>query len=499
VVLTPRAAQVLVALGTTPFIVDRVGLAAFGLWSLVQTFVAFLVLADFGFPVTTMRLIARARARGRVDEIHAALNITMALMLAVAVVALLLALTAASVSDELWSDAPAGTGWLLRWTGIGLALTFVTKGLSVVPQGLNRWDIQAMNQLAGQLVWTAAVIAALLLGAGLAALGLSFALAGVTTVALGYLQARRLLTLRWGRKYFDRGMFRTIRRQGANLFVVGLVEATSLQADKFLLLPFASLRFIGLYALGSRVAYMVRLFAVSVLGPLSTRVAAIEGHAGMAGVREYYPVVLRKTIFTCALPMVFVACAGYPGVLAWLGGSYETSALVGVLLGLAFAVNMLTGAGTATAAACGRADIDRKYSLINLGLNIVLTVILALTFGRWGVLAGTVCGLAGSSWILLRDVDRWLGIRGFSEAVDRHTRRAVLASTAVGIAGVGVTMWVHSSARAVNLLLAAGILLAMGAAALVSGGTGWRDLRDARLRVGRMIRPGREGAVGGVS
>ena len=52
-----------------------------------------------------------------------------------------------------------------------------------------------------------------------------------------------------------------------------------------------------------------------------------------------------------------------------------------LLLGLAFAVNMLTGAGTATAAACGRADIDRKYSLINLGLNIVLTVILALTFG----------------------------------------------------------------------------------------------------------------------
>jgi O-antigen/teichoic acid export membrane protein len=484
--MAPRAVQVLVSLGLTPFIVHHVGLTGYGLWSVVQTFVTFLTLADFGFPTTTMRLVARARASGHLEQIHAAVNITTAFMLGVSVAVLLFSWGVAAGAHAIWpSTLPHGAAWLIRWTGLGLALTFVSKALSVVPQGFNRWDVITVNQLVGQLVSAAAVVTALLFGAGLAALGFSVAVGGATAVILGYLQARRLMPLRWGRKYLHKPTLRIIGGQGANLFVVNLVEATSLQADKFMLLPFASLRYIGLYAIGSRVVFMVRLFAVSVLGPLTTRVAAIDGANGLQGVREYYPLVFRKTMLACVLPMAIAAIAGYPGILAWLGASFRTSALVGLLLGLGFAINMVTGAGTATAAACGRADLDRKYSLVNLALNCLFSLALALVFGKWGILAGTLCGLIGSSWILVRDVDRWLGIPGLAAALDRRTGGAIVASVIVGVASLTLVIRLEPLTRVANLAVAAAIVLAM--AGVAAGAAGMR-LRNVRTSWSRWLR-----------
>ena len=476
VTAVPRALQVVTGLALTPFIISKIGLSSYGLYSLVQTAVTYLALADLGFPSGAMRLVARARARGSDADIRAALNVTMGFMLGAALVTIVIGAVAGSLIAHLWTKAPAGTAWLVRWTALGLAITFITKAVAIIPQGFNRWDFTTAGQVAGQLVAVITVTVGLLSGGALPILGASFALAAATVLAVTFLGATRVFDMKWGPRHLSRTALRTITGQGANLFVVGLVEATSVEADQLMLLPFASLRFIGLYSLGLRVAAAVRLFALSVLGPLSTHIAALEGSSGMDGVRRYYPVAFRKILRVCVIPMSIAACASYPAVLAWLGAGFRTSALVALLLGIGFSVNMLTGAGTATAAACGHAALDRNYSLLNLAMNVSASAALGILVGRWGVLAGTLCGLAGSAWVLIRDVDRWLGIRGFRIALDRLTLRAGIAALAVGGVGAVAAMTLHTQTRWVNLALACATAASALLAALCAGGVDLRAL-----------------------
>ena len=141
----------------------------------------------------------------------------------------------------------------------------------------------------------------------------------------------------------------------------------------------------------------------------------------------------------------------YPGTLAWLGSSYTISATAAVLLGAGYAINIVTGPGTVTAIACGRAELDRDYNLIGLATNVVLSVILGLIFGAWGVVVATALGLAFSSGWLVRSVDRWLEIHAFREVVLSTRSLIQLAGTVLpGAWAVGITVALAPSSRLLN-------------------------------------------------
>jgi O-antigen/teichoic acid export membrane protein len=163
--------------------------------------------------------------------------------------------------------------------------------------------------------------------------------------------------------------------------------------------------------------------------------------------------------------------ASYALIIAWLGPEFHTSGTVALVLGLGYAINIATGAGTAVAMGAGRPDLDRNYSLLGLALNLLLTIGLGVLFGRWGVIAATALGLAISSVWLIRSVDRWLAasvlsLRGI--AGSPGTRGLLAWGAIVGGSSALIASSVGLTSRWAALALGVATLLVFGTVWLIA-------------------------------
>ena len=250
---------------------------------------------------------------------------------------------------------------------------------------------------------------------GLAGLGMASAIASLSLVCVAWWTSRRVWRQSFAPRIAKREDFRALFGYGMNLQVTNLVVVINLQSDKPVLLAFGgSLRFIAFYELASRVAFQLRSLPVMALAPLAAVAASDTAGRPVTVIRAYYERSLHQVVSFGVAPLFAIFGACWPLVLVWLGTGYTTTAEITAVLGLGYTVNLLTGAGTAVAQGCGRPELDRNYSLLGLGINLVLTVALGALAGPWGVIVATATGLAISSLWLLRSMDRWVGTRTFS-------------------------------------------------------------------------------------
>jgi O-antigen/teichoic acid export membrane protein len=266
---------------------------------------------------------------------------------------------------------------------------------------------------------------------------------------------------------------------------VNLVQLVNSQADKPVLLLFTNLQFVGLYELGSRVAFSIRALLLAAFGPLSVEAAGTMATGGRSAVARYYRRAYRTVALVGLAPIFALYGSSYALVILWLGPSDRVSGVIALVLGVGYAVNLSTGVGTALAMGAGRPDLDRNYSALGFALNVSLTVALGLLIGRWGVVIATALGLVLSSVWLLRSVDRWLGTRILSWRAIAGSRTAgelLLLALSLGFA---ITVCAADAGPPSRAAAAA----YLGAGAAIFGiAWGWSASREGLLRRPRIVR-----------
>lgn len=425
--------SILVSLFTAPFIIHHVGLTTFGFWALISSVSQYAALLDFGVGSALTRYVAELHA---LRDYHGltrkgASGLYIALGFAVAIVVLTVGFCLL-IPESLTSDWPSG--WQLGVIGVGvnLAGVSVASTFQAFPGGLGRWDLQNLPGVVFQLAFLCAVVVLLTAGKGLAGLGVAAAIASIAMVVTAWYVSRHVWRQSWMPNMTTWEDFKSLFAYGANLQLAGLVLVVNVQSDKPILLIFGgSLRFVALYELASRVAFQLRSLPVMALPPLTAAAASATAGRSVAVLRAFYERSLDRVVSMGVAPLFATFGACWPLVLAWLGTSYVTTAEIVVILGAGYAVNLVTGAGSALARGCGRPELDRNYAIIGLVLNVVLTVVLGALFGPWGVIVATAVGLPLSSLWMLRSVDRWVGTRTFS--LSGPLRRPA-PSVAVGVA-----------------------------------------------------------------
>jgi O-antigen/teichoic acid export membrane protein len=411
-----RGFSVLTSLFTAPYIIDNIGLRSFGFWALISSFSAYAGLLDFGVGSALTRYVAELHSLDEHEHLarKGAASLYISLAYAVVISAAFVAfcvLVPASLTHS-WPH-----GWETATLGVGVTLSCmsVASTFQAFPGGLARWDLQNAPVVVFQVVLLAALVIELSTGAGLAGLGIANAIAAVSMVVAAWFTSRRV----WRQSFMPtvpRGEdFRSLFGYGLNLQLANLVVIINLQSDKpVILLCGGSLRFIAFYELASRVAFQLRSLPIMALAPITATAASKTAGRPISVLRAYYELTLERVNCFGVAPLFAFYGACWPLVLVWLGPSYTTTADIVVILGIGYAVNLVTGAGTSVAAGCGRPQLGRDYSLIGLGINLVLTIALGALVGPWGVIVATAVGLSVSSLWLLRSMDVWVGTRTFS-------------------------------------------------------------------------------------
>ena len=161
------------ALASVPLIVDRVGLAGYGVWTLALTTIIYITTAEAGIGPAVQRFTAVAHGAADLRAAARMLWSTLALyvVLGAGLMATLVLLAPAlvdifDVGAALRTDAEE----MFRIAGLAGLVALIGAGLGNVQQGLERYYSYTLTGAAAAVVFLAGVVVALESGAGLSGL-----------------------------------------------------------------------------------------------------------------------------------------------------------------------------------------------------------------------------------------------------------------------------------------------------------------------------------------
>jgi O-antigen/teichoic acid export membrane protein len=385
---------------TTPHLLTALGPSGFGIWVLLQTTVLIAVTSDFGLSSSLARFLAVQR--GRHDD-AASTRLLVTALLFVATVAGVLDLAIALAGPHVLNHlglAPAirasvhgviGPLCLVipaaMLSGVAIAAAVAENRFQLVA-GVVTISGAAYLVLVLTTVGTIGDLPRLTLESG----GQATTVATVLTIAALRHTKRSWVNLL--RAEERRELWRYARR----LQLVSLAVLINTELDAVVIAVLLPLRDVGVFGIGAAAAAGVRALPLYAIPPIRTTLANTFGRIGRAGtVTEF--ILRHRQWLALTVPYGLITAVSTPYcVMAWLGRGYGNAGLVATILVVGFGVNVSAAVASTLVQALGIAELESRYSVLSVIVNLALTVPLAIAFGLYGVVAATAIGAAGSTF-----------------------------------------------------------------------------------------------------
>lgn len=399
--------SVLISLVMTPFLIDGLGVEAYGVFTLALTltfFGGYAALADLGVEGAAVRYIAEARSEQDVDGVNRTVSTAAAFFGAVALV---ITPVLVVLSGKL-ADAFSVSGDLKHAATITFALVagqlvfdLPSRALFAVLEGSQRFGvfqaIEVTRALTQAVLFTAVLVfdprAQLLAGAMMASSAL--------VLVLAFTFSRRAMPeLHIGPSNVSRDVLRRLMSFGGGLLVLRVMGTLYRQMDKVIIGAALGVRLVTPYDVANKIhsgAALVQSIASSALLP-----ATAYARSQREVLRDLY---LRGSSYTIAVTLPVVV-AGFifaeDLIRTWVGQSLTDDATgatrlffvyLAIVLPHVVGVSVLTGLGKLRWVLINAAGV----LVVNLGLSIALVSPLGIE----GVVVGTVVANALSFPLLL--------------------------------------------------------------------------------------------------
>jgi O-antigen/teichoic acid export membrane protein len=405
------AAQVLrliaaygVGLLTTPYVVSRLGLHDFGIWSLTGAFAQSAVMLDLGVARACDRYVAVFHARGDVENERCAVGVCMTVLVGLGFVLFGIPLLITTPIDHfLRTEDPALVRILILSAVTMLLCGMFARGLAGASFGRGR----QLGANAGLAVFGAAQAIAGVVALFVSPTLRSFALGSAAGAVLG-LGAVIVAILIDERQIVIGRPRAALAREMMSYGIIGQARAVAdiimIQSPKMIAGAVIGPEAAGIYELGSRLAQGAVTFGSATSEALFvhlTRAYALGGEADI--VAQYSRLARRNAAVTIFLPLLL--CATSVSVIPlWLGRPGHGVVIVLAVLAAATTVRTATNVCTTSFLAMGRVGILGATTMASAVLSVALAFPLAHEFGLKGIAAafggGIVVGNLVSVWFL---------------------------------------------------------------------------------------------------
>ncbi len=377
-----------------PFMVSRLGVDMFGLWTLIFAVVGLFGLMDLGFATAAMKYVAELTASGD----HAGRNEVLATLLMVygvlGVICLVLVAILAGPAAGWFDLSPdhAQPFTLALWLiGTAVAINFPASLVKAILIGSGRMHLVNAIELVTTLVNAALIV--ILLEAGFGLLGMAIATA--TTMLLGPvvmlpLAIRLTPGLSASPRLFSRSRVRELLGVSVYFFVANVAVLIILRIDPVVIKMFLALSAVAVYAVAAKIAEYTYLLNKQFSNALMPLVSQSKGAGDADTVRR---ILVDGTRFLLAIAVPFIALLFFYAdaiVIRWMGHEFAQSVplLRILLLAVLFSSVQLNAANV-----LGMTGEHRFVAFAMGGsavLNLILSIILIQIFGLTGVALGTL-------------------------------------------------------------------------------------------------------------
>ncbi len=388
---------VLAAALLPPFLTRRLSHDMYAAWVLILQLSAYAAIFELGLQSAISKFVAQHQAT---EDHPATSSVVSTAMVLLGISAALAMLAIVILVWQVPRFFPQLTPALMHEVRLGIflvggatALALPTTALASSFQGVQRNNIPMAIQAASQTLSVIVIVLAVLLHGNLIAMG---ACVAAVTLFAGLVQV-----IAW-REYLAhiQVAIAFVTRQTARII---FAYCASMSVWSFAMLLISGLdtaivghfdfRQTGFYAVAASLTNFIILTASAVFGPLlpaASELAAVGDRAGMASL------TLRSTRY-CGLLLVITGLPlllyGYPILSIWVGADYARhSILLLEILTIANMIRLCALPYSLVVLGNGLQRYGWVTAIVEAGVNLTVSILLAYHFGAIGVAAGTLAG-----------------------------------------------------------------------------------------------------------
>ena len=479
---------------TAPFMLERLGVERFGLWSLITVISGLYLTFDLGLSHALTKFVAEFRASGDRRALRGIFTLGIALFSGLGLVMITLLVlfrTPVVAFFRVGSELRDEAGWALIGAAVVYGLLNAYTSMSSVLSGLQRLDLWNQISILVTLLQLLGIWLVLIWGMGIRGLVVNTGIALAIGTILSWMVVRRLAPeIRIDLSSPSRPLWHRLRSFGAALQIINLGVLIQFQLDKVLFARFVSLGAVASYEFAFRLTSAFWALPSLLLTPLLPAVAHLDALAEKERIARLYRRASRY-VLALAFPLAGGMILFAPRLFfVWLGPGHEDAVLAARALAALMGVNILTGVGSTVVRGVGRPGLEAEYHALAMALHVVLSFVLIPRFGFPGGLGALFAsGAIGSLYFVWR-FHRYLGEpngRFVIEILAWPLAAAVAAATLAGLLwGTGGP--ITSRAVAMANLSGASVVFALTAAAVLLIGR-YLSLAEIRELVA-MIRHG---------
>lgn len=410
------AANVVVGIFLSPFILHRLGDTAFGVWVLIFSITGYYGVFDFGIRSSIVRYVSKCLASGNKEELAKFINTSLFAYSCVGAACLLLTFVLGSYVDTLFRipvHFHETARWLLLIVGAAVALGFPLGVAGGFLEGLQRFDVLNGTNIAATLGRALLIVIALRHGQGLLAVTLVTAIVPLISSAIRGIFALHVCPLLFGWQYVDRSTFRKMAGYSSITLIIIVAGRLKFKTDEIVIGSMVSAVAITYFNVGARIVDYAADF-VSGLAQVFVPMASRSDTTGnMDELRRIF--VLGNRF--CALT-IFPICAaliilGRSVIEVWVGKKYVVASYpVLVIMILAITLMWAQGASPRILLGIGRHGTWAAVTFVEGVLNLILSILLVRPYGIIGDSLGTAIPLCCSMvFFMPSHLCRRLGVR----------------------------------------------------------------------------------------
>lgn len=382
-----------------PFVVRHLGTGGYGVWILAVSAASYLGLLDLGLRSAVIRFVSKAQAQERLEDARTAIGAALWFRLIVAGVVAVLAFFLASLAPRLFK-IPVGLMHAAQITmllcALGVAVTLVTGVFGAVLSAIHRFDLLSAVTIGQTLFRASGVLLILHSGRGLISLAvweLAVILTAGTATSVMALKIFPASRARVKRPTME--VFRPLWSYSVTTFIFIIAVQVIWNTDGLVIGAVISVGMVTFYSIGSSLV----TYAAQVAGAISTTFTPMASGLEAAGrVEDLQKMLIRGTQAMLGITLPIAIALTFRGgtfIGLWMGPQYaELSETVLRILMISLFFSMADNTAGAIFMAVEKHKPVARWAVYEAVLNFGLSIVLAKTYGLYGVAWGTSVSMA---------------------------------------------------------------------------------------------------------
>jgi O-antigen/teichoic acid export membrane protein len=413
------AVQVVVAFFMSPILVHGLGTSRYGIWSLVESVLAYLMLFDLGVAAAVVRFVARFEATRDHDSLNRVFSTSLAIFAGAGAVAMVAAGGLAFCCSSLVRlpvEFVDEARWMLVLLGFNLAIGLPLNVFPCLLDGLGRFP--AKTAIRTTLLIARSILFLIVLGMGGGLVPLAWAITGCNIVehlALAGAAWWYLPDLRFSLTLIDKETFRTIRSYSVQALLVMVAGRVSFQTDAIVIGAFLAPDYITYFAVAGRLVEYAKNALRAATTVLTPAVSAMEARGDSQSIRSVLINSTRYVLWFILPIQAGLHLLGKPFLTLWMGPDYVGWSFPTLTI-LALPLSLLISQSVSGRILYGLGQL-RWFTIVMIGealSNLLLSLVLVKPLGIEGVAWGTTIPSLVVNLMVAIYVCRLLGV-GFRE------------------------------------------------------------------------------------